>query len=432
MTSSPTATRRGFTVLIIALASALTLAACGDDAPAATTTSSTTTVALTPTEQLVAAVEAVGPRYAFTFTYTSGAPVQEDRTTGWMYDGVQYTDSNSSGTRFEYVSTADGQWSRPNGGRWDQVTDEGGVIDFAGWFLAPRTVEVIEDGGDTAVMQAVYDATDFGAADLDELTARITIVDGVMTMAVLELEAEDGSATLLTLTFDASADLAPIAVPPTADDPRPLEALPLTPIAATDPLVGTYVRGIPGNGWHIGAITAAPDGGHRWTNQGEHAWSLLWDDALGVLVTGEDSPYRGEEFDGAGDAFDIHFGDDGVTGFTFLDEQYDKVSDQPFGALSEFRIAGTYVTSIEGDTRNGVLTIEVDPAGPDLMDLPAPGGLRWTDTAGATRTLTWDPTTGRLVAEDGGAFDLQLGVDADGIVGVTSFTYLGETYTHLG
>jgi len=222
-----------------------------------------------------------------------------------------------------------------------------------------------------------------------------------------------------------------------------LQPLPLTPFEASDPLVGTYVKMPADNGFHIGGITVAPGGGYQWTNQSYWGWSLTWDETQGLLVGGEDNPYGGEEYEGAGDAFEVHFDGDGmVTGFTFFTELYEKVSDLPFGAIGESQMAGTYVHSpIENEWHTGDLTIEIDPFDPELEGRPALGGLRWTNLAGISWTLTWDPMTGRLDIHEGNqypefelgdVFFMHLGTWEDGSLGVLAFEYLEAVYTHLG
>lgn len=436
MTSSHTATRRAFILPGIVLASILLVAACGDDTPAATTTTSatsstTTTIPPTAIEQVMAAVDAIGPRYAYSSFYMVGGEDGEfGRVDGWVYDGVQYGDSTEGSSRYEFVSSIDGDWARTNGGPWNSYGEGVPLNDLASQFMSPTSAEVVSSGTDGVVIDAVYDGAAFGSAELGDLTARITIVDGVMTAGVIEVDNGDGTTTAYTLTFDAGADLMPIAVPPTADNPRALEVLPLTPFASADPIIGTYVRGVADNGWHIGAITPMPTGGYLWTNQGGASWSLTWDDDEGVLVTGDTNPYRSEENSGA-DVFDVNFDSTGVTGFRFLDELYSKVASQPFGAITVDQIVGTYVTGSDGAT--GTLSIAADARAPELNGLPAPGGFTWTDAAGATVTVTWDPITGRLEPEgDGDAIALVLGTFPDGSLGVMALEYQGETLLHMG
>jgi len=203
----------------------LTLAACGDDTPAATTAvtaeSTATTADGTGTASTAAprdavlgdALDAVGTRYAFTATVTlDGAEVT--MVEGTVYDGTGAYQVAAAGATVEYVASDEGQWARQPGGEWTVLSEAAPLLDPLDPLSRPIDVRVLDSSGDDALLEATYDGATLGFAGGGRVDVSITITGGAVAAISYDVTVEGGTATVVT-TFDGTADVSPIQVPPT-------------------------------------------------------------------------------------------------------------------------------------------------------------------------------------------------------------------------
>lgn len=201
---------------------AIVLAACGDATPAATTGPGDTTATsvssgddggqTTGEVSLDEAITAVGTRYAFAATVTlDGSEVT--RVEGVVYDGVGAYEVSSGGTTVDYVASDDGQWARQAGSEWTALAEAAPLIDPLDPLTRPLAVTVLETVGDDALVEATYDGATLGFATAGEVLVTVTITDGVVSVISYDVAVGGGIATVIT-TFDGTADVSPIQVPP--------------------------------------------------------------------------------------------------------------------------------------------------------------------------------------------------------------------------
>lgn len=203
---------------------ALALTACGDDAPAATTAApsgSVTTAAPDATGTtsapaadtgLADAIAAVGTRYGFTADVTLDGVVVT-RVVGTVYDGDGSYLVAAGGSEVEYVVSNQGQWAREAGGDWTLLSSAAPLVDPLGPLATPLSSTVLHSNGDDAVVEAVYDGASLGFSSGGEVTVTVTITNGAVSSISYDATVDDRLATVVT-TFDPTADVAPIEVPP--------------------------------------------------------------------------------------------------------------------------------------------------------------------------------------------------------------------------
>jgi hypothetical protein len=202
------------------------MAACGDDAATVTTqdqpmatglttapTADTSDASTTPAESLLTnALDNVGARYAFTATVTLDG-VETTGIVGTVYDGTGAYVVTSVSATVDYVVGPDGQWARQEGGVWTPLAAAAPLVDQLTPLAHPLRVDVIESDGDNALLVTAYTGTDLGFAADGEVTVTIVITGGAVTAISYEAPVGNGTATVTT-TFDPTADVAPIQVPP--------------------------------------------------------------------------------------------------------------------------------------------------------------------------------------------------------------------------
>lgn len=214
--------RRWLPLVGAIVAMAIVVAGCGDDTPAATTVAPTATTATTdgagastvaPKDDLLdAALANVGTRYAFTATVTlDGA--EATRIEGTVYDGVGAYVVTSGGASVEYVVSDQGQWAREAGGDWAVLSGAAPLVDPLDPLTRPLRTRVLDTNGANALVEATYDGATLGFSAGGEVDVTITITDQAVTSISYDAPVGDGIAIVVT-TFDGTADVAPIQVPP--------------------------------------------------------------------------------------------------------------------------------------------------------------------------------------------------------------------------
>ena len=197
------------------VALALALTACGDDAATASTAAAPSTsaapgtsAAVDPPPALVEALDAVGERYAFTATITVGG-AEATRVEGTVYDGAgSYVVITPAGN-VDYVISPEGQWARQEGAEWAVLGGPAPLAEPLAPLANPLSVVTTAVG----TIAAVYDGASLGFADGGEVLVTITIRDGAVAELSYETSVGD-SLTQVVTTFDPTANLQPIQVPP--------------------------------------------------------------------------------------------------------------------------------------------------------------------------------------------------------------------------
>ncbi len=185
----------------------LSTTAASGDTPAITTGEATAEESV-----LAEGLGAVGTRYAFTASVVLDG-TENTRIVGTVYDGTGAYVVTSASATVDYVAGPQGQWAREFGGQWTSLAGAAPLIDPLAPLANPLRVMLLESDGEKTLIEATYDGAALGFAAGGDVTVTITITAGTVTSISYEVPVGDGIATVTT-TFDGTADVSPIQVPP--------------------------------------------------------------------------------------------------------------------------------------------------------------------------------------------------------------------------